>query len=118
MTSKHRAIAAIALALVACGKSSKKDPGPASGSQGGTATASGGGPTKKDPIKAPPRGPERTVYSLTDNRLAGHLLRGGGLVLPGGSVGFSKYTRFGNLEKLKTRTWEPRQQEGDIKAAK
>ena len=117
MTSKHRAIAAIAIALVACGKSNKKETGAAGGTQAGTAQAGGGGTAKKAPVKAPPRGPERTVYSLIDNRLAGHLLRGGGLVLPGGSVGFAKYTRFGNLEKVKTRTWEPRQSHGDVKVA-
>jgi arylsulfatase A-like enzyme len=117
MTSKHCAIAAIALSLLACGKSGKKDNGTA-GNQPGTAQAGGGATGKKAPVKAPSRGPERSVYSLTDNRLAGHLVRGGGLVLPAGSVGFAKYTRFGNTEKQKTKTWEIRQSEGDIKVAR
>lgn len=118
MTSKHRAIAAsaLALALVACGKSGKQNQASASGTDHGGATTAGSG--KKEPVKAPSRGPERAVYSLVDNRLAGHLLRGGGLVLAGGSAGFAKYTRFGNLEKIKQKTWELRQTEGDIKVAR
>ena len=117
MTSTYRAIAAIAIALVACGKSGNKDKGSATGSDQGTAPA-GGGSAKKPPVKAPSRGPERAVYSLIDNRLSGHLLRGGGLVLAGGSAGFAKYTRFGNLEKVKQKTWELRQTQGDIKVAR
>jgi arylsulfatase A-like enzyme len=115
MTSKHAAVAAISLALLACGKNDKKDQVAPKGADNGTAAAGGG---KKPPVTAPPRGPERAVYSLADNRLAGHLLRGGGLVLPGGSAGFAKYTRFGNLEKIKTKTWELRQSQGDTKVAK
>lgn len=120
MSSTHRAITAIALALSAslagCGKKSQKDK--ASPEQGGGGQqASSGGSAAKAPAKAPSRGPERPVYSLVDNRLSGHLLRGGGLVLPGGSVGFAKYTRFGNLEKIKQKTWELRQTQGDRKVA-
>lgn len=119
MTSKHAAVAAISLALLSCGKNDKKDQAAPKGADNGTAAsgATGGG-AKKEPVTAPSRGPERAVYSLADNRLAGHLLRGGGLVLPGGSAGFAKYTRFGNLEKVKTKTWELRQSQGDIKVAK
>lgn len=119
MTSTHRAITAIALALSAglagCGK---KSSGEKTTAQGGDQQATaGGGSAAKPPVKAPSRGPERPVYSLVDNRLSGHLLRGGGLVLPGGSVGFAKYIRFGNLEKIKQKTWELRQTEGDKKVA-
>ena len=40
------------------------------------------------------RDPERTVYSLADNRLSAHVQRGGGLVVLAGSAGFAKYLRF------------------------
>jgi arylsulfatase A-like enzyme len=118
MTSRHRAITAIALslALVGCGKKGNKDKASAGGG-GEQASAGGGGSAAKPPVKAPSRGPEHVVYSLADNRLSGHLLRGGGLVLPGGSVGFAKYIRFGNTEKIRQKTWELRQTEGDKKVA-
>lgn len=121
MTSKLRATIIVALvpAFVACG--GKKDqpkpgPGPGTGSAAGT-----GAPTDKPakaPSKAPARGPERAVYSLVDNRLSGHLLRNGGLVLAGGSAEFAKYTRFGNTEKIKTPAWQLRQTEDSVKVAK
>ena len=44
--------------------------------------------------QAPQRGPERAVFSLVDNRLHGHVTRGGGLVVLPGSAGFAKYLRF------------------------
>ncbi len=116
MTSKYPAIA-VALALAACGKGSgstdQGKPGPTEPGAG-TATAV----KTKDPVKAPARGPERSVYSLVDNRLSAHLLRSGGLVLAGGSSGFAKYTRFGNAEKIKQKTWDTRKSEGDIKVAR
>ncbi len=117
MTSTHRVIAAIvfALALGGCGKKGNKDPN-AKGAEPGSAGS--GSDAVKQPVQAPSRGPERAVFSLIDNRLSGHLLRGGGLVLPGGSAGFAKYTRFGNLEKLRQKTWELRQTEGDVKVAR
>lgn len=123
MTSKLRAIAAIALATataVACGKSngSKKDPGATPGGGGATA-GTGAQPAKpeKPPVKAASRGAEHAVYSLVDNRLSGHVLRGGGLVLVGGSAEFAKYTRFGNTRKIKTPTWDLRKSEGSTKVA-
>jgi len=114
MTSKHLAIAALVL-TAACGKGKSKpaDHGPA-GSGSGTAAGSARG---KDPVRAPSRGPERMVYSLIDNRLSAHLLRAGGLLVPGGSAGFVKYTRFGNTEKIKQKAWDPRGREGDTKVA-
>ncbi len=119
MTFNQNAIAALALALAACGKSDKADQPSKSGvEQGGGATGGSDIATKKDPIKAPSRGPERAVYSLVDNRLSAHLLRSGGLVLAGGSAGFAKYTRFGNLEKIRQKTWELRQTEAEVKVAR
>jgi len=120
MTSKHPAIAATALAIAvaACG-GDKKDKG-APGASVGSASAgtTGTEPKKKEPVKAPSRGPERVVYSLVDNRLSGHLLRGGGLVLAGGSAGFAKYARFGNTEKIKSKSWDIRKTEGNVKVAR
>ncbi len=58
------------------------------------------------------------VYSLVDNRLSAHLTRHAGLLVPAGSAGFAKYTRFGNLMKGAKRWWELRQSEGDIKVAR
>lgn len=45
------------------------------------------------PVRAR-RSPERAVYSLADNRLSAHLVRGGGLVVPAGSAGAAKYLRW------------------------
>jgi arylsulfatase A-like enzyme len=72
----------------------------------------------KPPEKAPPRGPERAVYSLIDNRLSAHLGRGGGLLVPTGSAGFAKYVRFGNTMKRPTLAWALQQQSGDLKVAR
>src|SRR5262245_6903787 len=69
------------------------------------------------PTAAPSRGPEHVAYSLVDNRLAAHVARGGGLVVPGGSAGFAKYVRFANTPKDK-RAWQLRQTQGDIKVAR
>ncbi len=118
MISTPRVIAALALALAACGKSGSKDQSSGKAvDQGGGAAVGGGTAVAKEPVRAPSRGPERAVFSLTDNRLAGHLLRGGGLVVPAGSAGFAKYTRFGNLRKAKM-AWELRQKEGDVRVAR
>ncbi len=99
LTSRVTSVS-LALALVACGKSkdqtktteSKVAETGAAGAAGGTTAAKPGTP----PAKAPSRGPERSVYSLVDNRLSAHLTRGGGLLVPGGSAGFAKYMRFGD----------------------
>ena len=96
------ATAVTALALLACGKSTKDQPAvaEAKGVEGRTATATApaGTPGRvTPPAKAPARGPERPVYSLVDNRLSAHLTRGGGLFVPAGSAGFAKYIRFGNM---------------------
>jgi len=72
----------------------------------------------KAPAKAAPRGPEHPVYSLVDNRLSAHLMRSGGLLVPAGSAGFAKYVRFGNVMKGGKRTWDLRQQEGEVKVAR
>lgn len=52
------------------------------------------------------RGPERSVYSLINNRLTAHVHRNGGIVAVGGSAGFVKYMRF-RKDKL---SWDIRQQ--------
>ncbi len=127
MTSKLRAFAAIALvttvsalASFGCGKSKSKAPTGTPPAGGSGATAGTGAPPQKPdkpPVKAASRGTERPVYSLIDNRLAGHVLRGNGLVLVGGSASFAKYTRFGNTRKIKTPAWQMRKSEGTTKVA-
>jgi arylsulfatase A-like enzyme len=110
----------LALGLAACGKSgggsasSKTADG--TGKAGGTGGETGTG--KKPLAHAESRGPEHAVYSLIDNRLSAHLERGGGLLLPAGSAGFAKYTRFGNTEKIKQKTWELSAKEGDVRVGK
>ncbi len=120
LTIRHTLVVALA-ALSACG--SKKDSANAEAApamQGTPAATTPGKPGEKPkaPVKAAPRGPEFPVYSLVDNRLSGHLTRGGGLVVPAGSAGFAKYTRFGNMMKGGKRTWELRQAEGEVKVAR
>ena len=113
--------------LVGCGKSTK-DKSPSTepkvaegGKPGGSAAVPG--PQGVDakatpPAKAAARGPERAVYSLVDNRLSAHQTRGGGLLIPGGSAGFAKYIRFGNMMGGGKKAWDLRQTEGDIKVAR
>src|SRR4051812_47546402 len=130
---RHRLSAvALAVALIACGKSTKEpsttEPKVAEGgapAAGGGGGGGGGGtqiakgdPPAMAPQKAAARGPERSVYSLVDNRLSAHLTRGGGLLLPAGSAGFAKYIRFGNVMKGGKKAWDLRQSEGEIKVAK
>jgi arylsulfatase A-like enzyme len=116
MTHRHAWIVAL-LALAACGKdkdsTSSAEAAPAPGATSAAATK-----PAKPPTKAPSRGPEHAVYSLVDNRLSGHLMRNGGLLVPGGSAGFAKYVRFGNVMKGGKRTWDLRQQEGEVKVAR
>ncbi len=118
-----------AVIAAACGKSNKTgsadDPKNGSAASGGGSSATGGSAgggsaarPSKEPIKAAARGPEHALYSLVDNRLSAHLLRGGGLVLPAGSAGFAKYIRFGNTRKIKNKTWDLRQTDGAKKVAK
>ena len=97
--------------LGACGKSDNKQP---SANEPVSPPANGSTAKPVPPQKAPTRGPEHPVYSLVDNRLSAHLVRGGGLVVPAGSAGFAKYVRLGNLMKGWKRQWELRQSEGEI----
>src|SRR5690349_21067488 len=83
-----------AAALAACGNSSASESPKGAPAPGTTPIAPA--PGKPAAVRAPSRGPEHAVYSLADNRLAAHVLRGGGLYLPAGSAGFAKYVRFGN----------------------
>ncbi len=115
-------LAIAAASVSACGKS-KDHPGPdPKVAEATIATASGAGAAPAPalpPAKAAPRGPEHAVYSLIDNRLAGHLERGGGLLVATGSAGFAKYARIGNqLTSGGRHSWDLRQTEGDVKVAK
>lgn len=75
--------------------------------------------SSQTPPNAAPRGVERLVYSLVDNRLAAHLSREGGLLLRGGSAGFAKYTRFSNqLEQVARKSWEFGTADGAVKVAR
>jgi Sulfatase len=121
----------IALALlVGCGKSTRdqattehnghgiSDPAPAPGAPPSNRLAAADAKPVKPPAKAAPRGAERAVYSLVDNRLSAHLTRGGGLLLPAGSAGLAKYVRFANMMKGGKKPWELRQSEGDVRVAR
>lgn len=117
MIARRRSAAATALlagfvlAGASCGK--KDGDGGASNAVPGESQAADGKPAAKPVPQAPPRGPEHAVYSLVDNRLAGHLQHGGGLVVPAGSAGFAKYVRFGGP----TPGWQLRRDVGGVKAA-
>jgi arylsulfatase A-like enzyme len=118
MTRSSTILLAAAVALAGCGKggdspaeASKNADGKGDPKGGGGGGGGGGG---KAPVQAPSRGPEHAVYSLVDNRLSAHLERGGGLLLPAGSAGMAKYTRFGNPEKIKQRPWELKQKQGEV----
>jgi arylsulfatase A-like enzyme len=83
-----RPLLSLALILAACSKEpSRATPPPAPSPPG----------DRPAPAQAPPRprGPERQVFSLVDNRLLAHLERGGGIVALPGTAGFAKYMRFG-----------------------
>ena len=120
--------ASAALSLVAasaCGGGGSSGGKPAGGgsatgkpSDGSGATATPGKPGTKPAPAAASRGPEHAVYSLADNRLSAHLLRGGGLLLAGGSAGFAKYTRFGNAITSPTRSWKLRERQGEVAVAR
>lgn len=110
-------LALMLVAAAACGKGDADSSSKAT-DNGDRPAGTGGDKKGKAPEKAPSRGAEHAVYSLIDNRLAGHVERGGGLFLPAGSAGFAKYTRFGNTEKIKQRTWELRAKEGDVSVAR
>ncbi len=122
MLSRLLLTAVAGAALAACGKTS---PEISSASADVKATIPAK-PTEvaevpaKPPSKAAPRGPEHAVFSLVDNRLAAHVSRGGGLLIPGGSAGFAKYVRFGNTMKGAKKAWELRQTstKDDLKVAR
>ncbi len=124
MTRSHSCVLAALVAVAGCGKnkapeSSAEAANPTSATPGATpAVATKPGEKPKAPAKAASRGPELSVYSLLDSRLSAHLQRGGGLVVPGGSAGFAKYTRFGNQMGKGKKTWELRQREGEIGVAR
>ena len=130
-------IAAVLLLLAACNKGDGKELTSTEAKVTDTAapTAAPGRPTTlaTEKLATPPapgtapgapgapaaaRTDAQVVFSLVDNRLSAHLTRGGGLLVPAGSAGFAKYTRFGNLMKGAKRAWELRQTEGDTKVAR
>ncbi|HUH04183.1 MAG TPA: sulfatase-like hydrolase/transferase, partial [Kofleriaceae bacterium] len=88
-------VAGAALLAAACGKGEAGET-----TKGVPATVPGGNspgasaPGAPQVAVAPSRGPEHAVYSLIDNRIHAHLVRGGGLVVDGGSPGFHKYLRY------------------------
>jgi arylsulfatase A-like enzyme len=106
------ALAAL-LAATACG--GREADGSASTSVPGEGEGEGGkaAPAPKPVPQAPPRGPERSVFSLVDNRLGGHIQRGGGLVVAAGSAGFAKYLRFAGRKPA----WHMRRDAGGVKVA-
>jgi len=124
----------LAITVAACGKSTKdrataepkitESAGVGTVSAPGTPAAAKVAPVAepapaKPPARAAARGPEHAVYSLVDNRLSAHLVRGGGLVVPAGSAGFAKYVRFANVMKGGAKkAWELRQTEGEVKVAR
>lgn len=85
-----------AILAVACGKGEAGETakGVAANVPGGNSpgASSAGGGTQV--AVAPSRGPEHAVYSLIDNRVHAHLVRGGGLVVDGSTPGFTKYLRY------------------------
>jgi arylsulfatase len=90
-------LAAVLTLSSACNKTdpSAAQPGVAQAADG-VSPRGGGKPGSAGAVpQAPPRGPERPVFSLLDNRLSAHVLRQGGLVVLPGSAGFAKYLRFG-----------------------
>lgn len=104
---RHRCAAALlVLAVAACGKKESPDKGGVSNGVPGESSAGG----DKALPQAPARGPEHVVFSLTDNRLAGHVQRGGGLVVLPGSAGFAKYLRFGG----RSVPWKLREKSGEV----
>src|SRR5687767_5138098 len=118
---RAQVVLVIAVAVAACGKTEESSAveSKASGAAAPASTASVAARAAKPPVKAASRGPERTVYSLVDNRLSAHLTRGGGLVVPAGSAGFAKYVRFANMMGSKSKkAWELRQTEGELKVAR
>jgi len=107
MTRHVCAAALLAAAVAACGNKESSDKGGASSGVPGESNAGG----QKELPQAPARGPEHAVFSLTDNRLAAHVQRGGGLVVLPGSAGFAKYLRFGG----RSVPWKLREDSGGIK---
>jgi arylsulfatase A-like enzyme len=130
-TPSLAAVLLLSAAAAACNKGDGKDapkPAPAPTSTTPTTAPSPTAPSPTTPAApaapstpsagAASHGDVHDVYSLVDNRLSAHLTRGGGLLVPAGSAGFAKYTRFGNLMKGAKRAWELRQTEGDVKVAR
>jgi arylsulfatase A-like enzyme len=105
------ALAALVLAG-SCGKQDADGGGAASTLPGDAESSKAGAPAKPVP-QAPPRGPEHPVFSLVDNRLAGHVQRGGGVVAVAGSAGFAKYLRFAGASP----SWNLRKDAGGVKVA-
>jgi arylsulfatase A-like enzyme len=113
---KTRAVSAAVLAALlvtsSCGK--RDSDGGASTTVAGQGSGAAGKSAAPKPVpQAPPRGPDHAVFSLIDNRLSGHVQRGGGLVVLAGSAGLAKYLRYGGS----TPSWNLRREAGGVKFA-
>ena len=108
----------VAVGLVACGKS-KDSPSIERSAEAAPPPAAQPRVAVAPPAAKPARSGEHVVYSLVDNRLSGHLRRGGGLFVEGGSAGFAKYTRIANqIASGGKRPWELHENESDTKVAR
>jgi len=120
MTRRHTyVLAALAALAGGCGKNKSPESNAEAANPANAGSGSAAKAASKEPVKAPSRGPEVSVYSFVDSRLSAHLTRGGGLLVNGGSAAFAKYTRFGNMMGSKSkRAWELKQTEGEVKVAR
>ena len=135
MFQRSQALVIALAAAIGCGKSAKDQPTTEAkvaetAPPVANAVTAGSAAVAAEKPPAPPVGQvakneppvqrpaDHAVYSFVDSRLSGHLTRGGGLLVPAGSAGFAKYTRFGNVMKGGKKAWELRQSEGDIKVAR
>lgn len=107
-----------AAVLVACGSQEQMEQKEPAGSAAAAGSAGSAGSAAPPAPAAPSRGPERVAYSLVDNRLAAHLERDGGVLLPAGSAGFAKYVRFPATLRGEKSQWQLRQRSGDVPVAR
>jgi arylsulfatase A-like enzyme len=115
----NRTFVLFALALAAGCQQSKAAPGSSAAPAAGAAPRASAAPAAPAaPAVAgagwdPAPGAEHPVYRLSDNRLLAHLVRKGGLLVPMGEPGFTKYTHFGKP----TLGWQVGLKEDDTKVA-
>jgi len=115
------ALSVLLAAAPACGKREADGGAPSTATlpgqtavAGGERSAAAGEAASAAPVPhAPPRPVDHPVFSLVDNRLAGHVQRGGGLVVLAGSAGFARYLRFAGSSP----PWAMRRDAGGVKVA-